>query len=85
LTTSRFDRKLERILRKTGGYFRENPGAIFIMIFLALLVPVAALLSLGPSALADKIAGYAFDAFVIGVIIQIVVVIRKQGGKRCND
>jgi len=51
-------------------YFRENPGALFILFFQVLLLTCAFLVMGGASALAEEIAVYAYFTLVIGVVLQ---------------
>lgn len=62
------------------SYLKSNPGAPFIISFIALLVSAAVWLVRGNSELADQLAVYAYYLLVFGVIAQIVsfVVRRKE-------
>jgi len=57
-------------------YFRENPGASFIVGFQILLLVYAGLLILGNSLRAEGIAVVAYFLLVIGVALQLISFIR---------
>ncbi len=65
-------------LKQLRGYFRANPGTLFIVAFQVLLMTAAVLLVLGNSPVANEVAVYAFYAVVIGVVLQIVIVVREE-------
>jgi len=58
-------------------YFRENPGAVFIIGFQVLLVSAAVFLIVGDSVLANEVAVYSYYSLVIGVVLQVASVVRK--------
>jgi hypothetical protein len=62
-------------------YFKENPGAPFIIGFQISLLSCAFLLSIGKLSLAEKISVYAFCFVVIGVFLQLVSLL-KEGKKK---
>ena len=59
-------------------YFHRNPGTILIAAFQILLIVLAALLLTGLTDLASKVAVYAFDLLIVGVLIQVIIVIRSK-------
>ena len=59
-------------------YFRENPGAIFIIGFQVLLISAAAFLIYGDSLLANEVAVYGYYSLVMGVVLQLVVLAKKR-------
>ena len=69
-----------KVLPRIKSYFRENPGAIFVVCFQALLLVCAGLLILGNSALANGVAVWAYFSLVIGVLLQLISFVR-QGRK----
>jgi hypothetical protein len=60
------------------SYFKENPGTPFILGFIILLVSAAVLLVAGKSDEANATAVYAFYSIVLGIIIQVVFIIREE-------
>jgi len=58
-------------------YLKENPGAPFIMGFMALLLSCAILLSTGHTPQANKTAEYAYYLLVMGVILQFACFIKE--------
>lgn len=59
-------------------YFRENWGAPFIVVFMVLLVVAAVFLGLGLEFLAERLAEFAYYFLVVGVVLQLVVVIKEE-------
>ena len=59
-------------------YFRENWGAPFIIVFMVLLVVAAVFLGLGLEFLAERLAEFAYYFLVVGVVLQLVVVIKEE-------
>jgi len=71
----RFDLKATRKIKQ---YFRDNPGAVFIIGFQLLLVVCAGLLIQGSSVMANEVATYAYFLLVVGVILQFIVYIMHR-------
>ncbi len=65
-----------KITYKTKSYIVENWGSPFIIAFTLLLVGDAFSSAAGLFYLADSIAIYAFYALVVGVILQLVCVVK---------
>ncbi len=65
-------------LNQLKNYFKANPGAPFIILFMILLLSAAILLTTSRPNEADNIANYAFYSLVLGIVIQIGVVIRES-------
>ena len=63
-------------------YLKENPGAPFIMGFMALLLSCAVLLTMGHTPQANKTAEYAYYLLVIGVILQFVSFVKEERAKQ---
>jgi len=59
-------------------YFRENWGAPFIIVFMVLLIVAAVFLGLGFEFLAERLAEFAYYFLVVGVVLQLVVVIKEE-------
>ena len=68
-----------QIEHKLKGYFKENWGSPFILVFILLLVVAAVFLSAGSASLADNLAVYGFYALVTGVILQIASFQKYRG------
>jgi hypothetical protein len=69
-----------RITIKVGRvppYLKENPGAIFILVFILALIVIAVIYS-RDRALADELATNAFYFLVVGVLLQLVAVARQK-------
>lgn len=60
------------------SYFTENPSAIFVVNFIALLMLAAVLLIYKKEAEANIVAEYAYFVLVTGVLIQLVQYIREK-------
>ncbi len=65
-----------QIIFRVKKYVKENWGSPFIMGFMLLLVGSAVSLSFGLSSLADNIAVSAFYALIVGLILQVVSLLR---------
>ena len=63
-------------------YLKENPGAPFIVGFMALLLSCAVLLSMGRTPQADKTAEYAYYLLVTGVILQFISFVKEERTKK---
>jgi len=74
---------LIRVPPKVKKYFKQNPGALFVIVFQALLLVCAGLLIQGNSALADGIAIGAYFSLVIGVVLQLISFMRH--GKQTEE
>jgi len=59
-------------------YLVDNPGCIFILVFQALLLSAAAALISGLEAFANEIIIYAFFSLFVGIIIQMIIVVREK-------
>ena len=59
-------------------YLKENFESPFIIGFMILLVLCAIFLSLGYSTQADKTAEYAYYLLVLGVILQLVQIVKED-------
>ena len=57
-------------------YFKDNPGAPFIIGFQLLLLVCAGLLIQGNSVMANEVAVYAYFLLVIGVVLQLIAYVR---------
>lgn len=73
-----FNRLGARVPLKMKEYFKDNPGALFVLGFQLLLVACAGLLIQGSLAVANEIATYAFFLLVVGVILQFVAHLRHR-------
>jgi len=60
-------------------YFRDNPGASFVIGFQILLLVCAGLLILGNSVWAEGVAVAAYFSLVIGVGLQLFSLIHRHG------
>ena len=58
-------------------YFKENPGAIPIILFMASLIGAAILLACGNERAANRIAELAYYYLVIGVVLQLVTTVKS--------
>jgi len=67
-----------RIPPKIKNYFRNNPGALFIIGFQVLLLVCAGLLFQGNSVLVDEVAVCAYFLLVIGVVLQLIFFVRRE-------
>jgi hypothetical protein len=63
---------------RTRKYFKENPGAPFILAFMVTLMLSAVLLIVGNDVYANVAATCGYFSLVIGVILQLVSFIRSS-------
>jgi hypothetical protein len=70
--------RLFSLLSWSRRFLRENPGALFIVGFQALLVACAAMLVLGIAAFAEGVAVGAYFLLVVGVVLQLVWFVRRD-------
>lgn len=61
-------------------FFRENPGAFFVLGFQVLLVVCAILLVFGFSSLAEAVAAVSYSFLLVGVGLQLVCFVRDSDG-----
>jgi hypothetical protein len=66
-------------------FFRENPGAVFVLGFQVLLVMCAVLLISDLSFLAEGLAVAAYFLLVIGVVVQLVSFLRGRGDSGVDE
>ncbi|MHA1594146.1 MAG: hypothetical protein ACTSXX_05315 [Candidatus Baldrarchaeia archaeon] len=66
-------------------YFKENLGAPFVMAFMALLITAAVFLAVGDEDFANTLAVYAYYNLVIGVVLQLVALVRSERGRSQNS
>ena len=62
-------------------FFRDNPAAVFVLGFQALLMACAVLLVFGMSLLAEGVAVVAYFALVMGAVLQLVSFLRSRHGE----
>jgi ABC-type iron transport system FetAB permease component len=67
---------MKQIRPRAKRYFRENPGALFVIAFQILLLVCAGLLIGGNSVWADGLAVVAYFSLVIGVVLQLIFFLR---------
>lgn len=67
-------------LVRVRQFFRENPGAVFVLGFQVLLLACAFLLVFGMVSLAEGFAVGAFFLLVVGVVLQLVCFVRGSDG-----
>jgi len=79
-----FLRSHVKLLPKIKRYFKDNPGAIFVMGFQLLLAVCAGLLIQGNLAMANELAEYAYFLLVIGVVLQLVSFLRRGKEGECD-
>lgn len=76
----RFKAKAGSLLLSVKRFFRENPGAVFIVGFQVSLVACAIMLVLGMGVLAEGVAVVAYFLIVTGVVVQLVLFLKKRDG-----
>lgn len=59
-------------------YFRENPGAIFILAFQTLLITAAITLIDGNQSLANEMAIYGYYSLAVGALLQFITFLRER-------
>ena len=64
---------------------RKNPGAPFIVAFIYLLLLASIYLALGNEGAANLLAEYAYYSLVIGVLLELVSVIRSRPSEEEAD
>lgn len=80
----RFRVRVDSFLVKVKRFFRENPGALFILGFQVLLVACAVMLFFGMGALAEGVAVVAYFMLMAGVVTQLVRFVRGSRGRRAS-
>lgn len=72
---------MKQFLPRVKRYFKENPGAPFIIGFQILLIICASLMFQGNSVSANEVAAYAYYLLVVGVVLQFLFFLRcgKEG------
>lgn len=70
---------------KIKKYFKENPGAIYVVAFQVLLLVCAGLLIQGNSVLAEGVAIIAYFLLVIGVFWQLIFFVRHAKEEESKD
>ena len=65
---------LEYLLRN----IKASPGVPFIIAFMILLILAAIYLAIGLEPVANKLAEYAYYMLVVGVILELIVLIRSR-------
>jgi hypothetical protein len=78
MSTKQLRVRLFSLLSWAKRFFRENPGALFIVGFQVLLAACAALLVLGLAASAEGVAVGAYFLLVIGVVLQLIWFVRRD-------
>lgn len=73
------------IFSKIKKFAIENPAALFILAFQALLLLTACLLVQGDSLLANTVATYAYFSLAIGVVIQFFYFVRHERRQNARD
>jgi len=66
-------------------FFRENPGAVFVLGFEVVLVACAVLLVAGLASLAESLAVVGYFLLVAGVVVQLVWFVRVSRGGRVGE
>ncbi len=74
-----------KIDERVKDYLKNNYGAPFIIVFMALLIYAAIYLAYGKKAIADQLAVYAYYMLVIGVIGQIIAYIRNRDKEQKDE
>lgn len=60
---------------------KENPGSPFIIAFMIVLVSAAIALALNVEELANELAEVAYYFLVVGVVLQLISVVREEKRK----
>jgi len=76
--------RVDSFLVRVKRFFRENPGALFIVGFQVLLAACAVLLAVGSAGLAEGLAVVAYFMLVAGVVTQLVCFVRESRGGRVS-
>lgn len=80
-----FPRFNVKISPKIKEYFKDNPGAPFVIGFQLLLVVCAGLLIQGSLAMANEAATYAYLLLVVGVVLQFIAYVRHRNEAEEKD
>jgi len=64
-------------IRGVPSYVRENPGAVFILVFILALIVIAGIYTYNKD-LADELATNAFYFLVVGVLLQVIALARQK-------
>ncbi|MGB9779013.1 MAG: hypothetical protein ACPLW8_06360 [Candidatus Bathyarchaeales archaeon] len=63
------------------GYFVREPGAVFIIVFQALIFSCAFSLVRGDEALASEIAVCGYYFLVVGVVLQALSAVKRKASR----
>ncbi len=67
------------------GYFGENWGAPFVIVFMVSLIAAVVLLILGLPLTAEKVADFAYFTLVIGAALQLVCLLKDSNMKKTRQ
>jgi hypothetical protein len=80
MSTERLRARVFSFVSWAKRFFRENPGAVFIVGFQMFLVVCAVLLVVGLAWLAEGLAVVAYFLLVTGVVVQLALFVRVSHG-----
>ena len=67
-----------KIIASLLHYLRENPQALFVVPFMALLVIAAGCLAMGYEGMANGLAEYAYYQLVAGIVTALVLIVNEE-------
>ena len=82
MSMKQFRVRLFSFLSWTKRFFRQNPGAVFVLGFEVVLVACAVLLVAGFASLAEGWAVVAYFLLVAGVVVQLAFFVKNSRGER---
>jgi hypothetical protein len=85
MSIKQFRIRLFSFLSWAKRFFRENPGALFVLSFQVVLVACAVLLAVGLAALAEGLAVVAYFLLVGGVVVQLAFFVKNSRGGRVSE
>ena len=85
MSLKQFRVRLFSFLSWMKRFFRENPGAVFVLGFEVVLVACAVLLVAGLASLAESLAVVGYFLLVAGVVVQLVWFVRVSRGGRVGE
>jgi len=70
-------RRIAITVNKFPPFLRENPGAVFILLFILSLIAAAAIYPYDRH-FAEELGPYAFYFLVVGVVLQVIAIARQR-------
>ena len=66
-------------------YLHDNPGAVFIISFMLLMICTAVLLTSGASELANEAAIAAYCVLIVGIALEVISYMRESKTRKSQS